>query len=74
VVKRGPEYEQLRMPEAVNYRAFLCLPESTDLNAGSNWFVTLLQENDAQLSPNEVKNFYTIQIEPVTGRLMSYRP
>jgi uncharacterized protein (TIGR02596 family) len=74
VVKRGATFEPLALPEAVDYRAFLCLPESTNLNAADNWFVTLLQINDANLSPSELKNFYAIQIEPVTGRLMSYRP
>ncbi len=74
VVKRGPTFEDLRLPEATGYRAFLCLPESTDLNAAQNWFVTLIQTNDEDAQPNDLKNFYTIQIEPVTGRLMSYRP
>lgn len=74
VTKRGSEFDRLDLPEAVAYRSFLCLPESTDLSASATWFVTLIQNNERGRSPSELKNFYTIQIEPVTGRLMSYRP
>jgi len=73
-VKRGGTFEIMEMPEAVAYRSFLCLPESTDLNAADTWFVTLLQSADRERGASELKNFYTIQIEPITGRLMSYRP
>jgi len=73
-VKRGGAFEVMEMPEAVAYRSFLCLPESTDLNAADTWFVTLLQSAERESGPSELRNFYTIQIEPVTGRLMSYRP
>lgn len=74
VIKRGTQFDAMELPEAVAYRSFLCLPESTDLSASDTWFVTLVQNNERERSPSELKNFYTIQIEPVTGRLMSYRP
>jgi uncharacterized protein (TIGR02596 family) len=74
VTKRGSEFTTMDLPEAVAYRSFLCLPESTDLSASDTWFVTLIQNSERERSASELKNFYTIQIEPVTGRLMSYRP
>jgi uncharacterized protein (TIGR02596 family) len=73
-VRRGNQFERLSLADAVAYCSFLCLPEATDLNAAQSWFVSLVSTGDEQRSPNELKNFYTIQIEPVTGRLMSYRP
>lgn len=74
VVKRNGGYEPFTFPDADGYRAFLCLPEGTDLNIDERWFVTLVQGNDRDKQPSELKNFYTVQIEPVTGRLMTYRP
>ncbi len=74
VVKRDGSYEPFIFPDANGYRAFLCLPEGTDLNIDERWFVTLVQGNDSDKQPSELKNFYTVQIEPVTGRLMTYRP
>ncbi len=74
VVKRDGRYDPINFPEAVAYRAFRCLPEGTNLNDRDTWFVTLVQGNERDNQPNEIKNFFTIQIEPVTGRLMSYRP
>jgi len=67
-------YETMQVQEANAYRSFLCLPETTDLNAGQTWFVTLINSGDEARGPGEIKNFYTVQIEPITGRLMSYRP
>jgi uncharacterized protein (TIGR02596 family) len=74
MVKNGKAYEPMTISEAEGYRSFLCLPESTDLNTQDTWFVTLIDANSANASPTDLKNFYTIQIDPVSGRLMSYRP
>ena len=74
VVKRAGNYDELEVPEGQAFRSFLCLPEGTDLNANETWFVTMVESNNRDSSPNDLKNFYTIQIEPVTGRLMTYRP
>lgn len=74
VMKQGGSFQRVNYPDARNFRSFLCLPEGTNLNATESWFVTLVSTNEAAQGANEVRNFYTIQIEPVTGRLMSYRP
>jgi uncharacterized protein (TIGR02596 family) len=74
MLKKGKAYEPMTISDAEGYRSFLCLPESTDLNTEDSWFVTLIEANAANVSPTELKNFYTIQIDPVSGRLMSYRP
>lgn len=74
VTKRGGQFMPMEVPEATAFRSFLCLPESTDLSSSNTWFVTLIQNNERDRGPSDLKNFYTIQIEPVTGRLMTYRP
>jgi uncharacterized protein (TIGR02596 family) len=74
VAKQNGEYAEVRLPDALSYRSFLCLPEGTDLNTAVPWFVTLLMSNEANAEAAKLKNFYTIQIEPATGRIMSYRP
>jgi uncharacterized protein (TIGR02596 family) len=74
MAKSGNRYEEMRINNANQYRAFLCLPEATDLNAASSWFVTLINSRDRETTSTDIDNFYTIQIEPVTGRLMTYRP
>lgn len=74
VAKQNGQYAEVRLPDALSYRSFLCLPEGTDLNTASPWFVTLLMSNEANAESAKLKNFYTIQIEPATGRIMSYRP
>jgi prepilin-type N-terminal cleavage/methylation domain-containing protein len=73
-VRRGLNFEPYDLPEGVGYRAFLFLPETTNLSASGNWFVTLIQANDLRSDANSIRNFFTIQVEPVTGRLMTYRP
>lgn len=74
MVKRSGQYNELVVPDAAAFRSFLCLPEGTDLNSAETWFVTLVENSDRNKSITDIKNFYTIQIEPVTGRLMTYRP
>jgi uncharacterized protein (TIGR02596 family) len=57
-----------------NYRyvAFTFLPGgSTDLNSGRN-FVTLVLQNDRPLV--EGTNFFTVQLDPVSGSVRHFRP
>lgn len=37
-------------------------------------YLTLVQENDLPVSTQPPPNYYTIQLDPVTGRSRSYRP
>jgi len=56
-----------------NYWAFHFLSDgSTDLLVGSPWFLTVLEKR--YLNVGVPPNFYTIQIDPVTGRLRQFRP
>lgn len=57
-----------------NYHSFVLRPEGTSLDPNSKWFVTLVADRDEEGSPGEAKNFYCIQIDPVNGRVTSYRP
>jgi uncharacterized protein (TIGR02596 family) len=59
-----------------SYSSFLCLPEGTNLSPAGNkrWFVTLVSERDVDSAAAKIKNFVTIQIDPVTGLLSLYRP
>jgi hypothetical protein len=74
VTRTGGRYENMNMPPTAGYRSFLILPEGTDLNASQQWFVTMINQADLTAGPESLNNFYTVQIEPVTGRLMTYRP
>lgn len=58
------------------YVGFLCLPEGTNLNPGDDqrWYLTFVEARNATAAAAGLKNFYTIQIDPVTGRLSAYRP
>jgi uncharacterized protein (TIGR02596 family) len=50
---------------------------STDLNpdSASTWFVTLVNEHDSSSGANGLPaNFFTIQVDPLTGRARSFRP
>lgn len=50
------------------------LPDgSTNLPMGSPWFLTLVSE-ESETKQGVPANFYTIQIDPVTGRIRSFRP
>lgn len=46
---------------------------STSLPESENWFVTVV-ENSQRDTDNLPANFATVQIDPVTGRLETYRP
>lgn len=58
------------------FRSFLVRPEGTSLAAAGLWFLTLVYEQDAERNTgiNSIDNFSCIQIDPVNGRLLSYRP
>jgi uncharacterized protein (TIGR02596 family) len=73
VLKNGSNYESYS-PQATDYRAFVFYPEGTDLDESAKWHLTVTSQDDSQKSPEEVKNFYTLQVDPLTGRLTSYRP
>jgi uncharacterized protein (TIGR02596 family) len=73
VLKNGTKYENFS-PPATDYRAFVFYPEGTDLDEAAKWHLSVTSQDDAQKSPEEIKNFYTLQVDPLTGRLTSYRP
>lgn len=58
------------------YFSFTFFPESTslDTNAAQKWHVTIVADSELQTSAAEVKNFYTISVDALTGRLTAYRP
>lgn len=56
-----------------NYWSFHFLSDgSTDLLVGSPWFLTVLEKR--YLNTGVPPNFFTIQIDPATGRLRQFRP
>lgn len=54
------------------YRSFFFKPSGATSRQDTNLFLTLVMENDRPLS--EGANFFTIQIDPVTGRPRTFRP
>jgi len=61
-------------PPSTEYKSFLMYPETTNLDNTLKWFVTLVPTKDVDKQPNELKNYFTVQIDPVTARISSYRP
>jgi type II secretory pathway pseudopilin PulG len=63
------------LPEE-GYKSFTMLPGGTSLSAspGLKWFVSVIESSEATRPAAAVRNFYTIQVDPVTGRLSVYRP
>lgn len=59
-----------------DYHSFVIRPEGTSLNPAGKWFVTIVSNRDEEggASAGSVKNFYCVQIDPVNGRVVSYRP
>jgi uncharacterized protein (TIGR02596 family) len=71
--------EDYPAPNQTAYIWFRFRPNGgTDLTpvegAGSNWFLTLIMENAPVTANGLPANFFTIQIDPVTGRARSFRP
>jgi len=81
------KYGDLIVGRQYEYVSFRYLPDgSTDLppttsrsdqnnevSSGDSWYITLVGLNDQQKDINTV-NFYTLQIDPVSGSTKSYRP
>lgn len=47
--------------------------QNTEVTSGDSWYITLLGLNDQQRDINTI-NFYTLQIDPVSGSTKAYRP
>lgn len=73
VLRNGTKYETFS-PPADEYRAFIFYPEGTDLNEAAKWHLTVTSQDEVQKGPGALRNFYTLQVDPLTGRLTSYRP
>jgi uncharacterized protein (TIGR02596 family) len=57
------------------YVAFRFLPDgSTNLSASSLWYVTLHNMNETVTGTTTPANFFTLQVDPVTGKVKQYRP
>lgn len=56
------------------YLSIRFLPDgSTNLSSGQLWFVTLVADTSEEAGEVPA-NYYTIQLDPVTGRLRTFRP
>ncbi|WP_170156794.1 Verru_Chthon cassette protein D [Roseimicrobium gellanilyticum] len=73
VLRVGDKYIPFT-PPASKYRSFVFYPEGTDLDEAAKWYLTVTSTENAEKAPTEVRNFYTIQVDALTGRLSSYRP
>jgi len=58
------------------YVALRFMPDgSTDRKATSKWFITVMEGNAKQESPNKPPaNFFTVQVDPVSGTTRNFRP
>jgi uncharacterized protein (TIGR02596 family) len=75
-----PELPALPKGEKWNYKiaSFRFLPDgSTDLSPTGKWYVTIYgAEHDSKISqlPSGGINFFTLQLDPVSGSTRAYRP
>lgn len=64
--------------ENPEYRSFIFRSSSTNLpaNPSDRWFVTLVADNDEERKTpiTSVPNYYCVQIDPINGRITTYRP
>lgn len=77
---RGDTLQDFTLPSGEGtgkVASFLIRPEGTSLVQGAQWFLTLGEVGEKVRvgdDPTSWKNFFCIQIDPVNGRLTSYRP
>jgi uncharacterized protein (TIGR02596 family) len=62
--------------EQVEYRSFVMRPEGTSLQSDKLWYFTVAGQNEIERGAEiqKIKNFVCIQVDPVNGRILSYRP
>lgn len=75
-MRSGNGYKEFEGAKGQQYYSFTFFPETTslDTNSAQKWHVTVVSDTELQASAEEVKNFYTISVDAVTGRLTAYRP
>jgi uncharacterized protein (TIGR02596 family) len=75
-MRSGSSYVPFKSWEGQEYFAFTFFPETTNLdtNSAKKWHVTVVSDSELQASASEVKNFYCISVDALTGRLTAYRP
>jgi uncharacterized protein (TIGR02596 family) len=63
-------------PSSYSYICFEFNPDgSTDLDATKNWFISLAIGKEKPVSGQVLPaNFFTVQVEPATGRVRNFRP
>ncbi|HSI87280.1 MAG: Verru_Chthon cassette protein D [Candidatus Methylacidiphilales bacterium] len=63
-------------PGSYNYKCFEFNPDgSTDLDPTKNWFISLANTKEKLASGQQLPaNFFTVQIDPATGRIRNFRP
>lgn len=68
--------ENWEFPQATaEFHSFVIRPEGTNLDPNSKWFITIVSSRDQEFgSVTAAKNFYCVQIDPGTARVISYRP
>ena len=76
MIRQGTTLSAYTKLPQTDYKSFMMLPGGTSLSAspGKKWFVTVIDSSEAARLASAVRNFYTIQVDPVTGRLSVYRP
>jgi len=58
-----------------NYASFIFNPDgSTDLSPGSQWFLTVRNINSVSTGSTPPANFATVQVDPLNGTTLIFRP
>ena len=76
IMRSGSGYKTFEGAKGQQYYSFTFFPESTslDTNIAQKWHVTVVADSELGAAAEVVKNFYTISVDALTGRLTAYRP
>ncbi len=76
IIKNGV-FADYQVPyEGATYKSFTFRSDATSLDSTRRWFLTLVDAVDEESGrgPANWKNFYCVQVDPLSGRVSTYRP
>lgn len=76
VIKSGAMVDYTFPYDDASFKSFIFRADSTNLDPGLRWFLTVVDTADEEggRSASQWKNFFCVQVDPQSGRTVSYRP
>jgi uncharacterized protein (TIGR02596 family) len=74
-VGKNYEYVALRfLPDGSTNLAPTGTPSTGGAKGGDSWYITMLNSSDTRATELNKVNYFTLQIDPLTGSMREYRP